>query len=96
MTDAHETVRAHVLVGGRVQGVGFRAFACRQAKHHGLTGWVRNVVDGRVESEVQGVRPSVDDFLRDLERGPALSSVDHIQIDWVEPKCDETGFEVRY
>ena len=96
MTDSHETVRAHVLVSGRVQGVGFRAFAFRRAHAHGLAGWVRNLIDGRVETEVQGSRLRVDSFLEDLRCGPSLSSVEHIDLYWVELGREETDFEVLY
>ena len=89
-------MRVHVFVTGRVQGVGFRAFVCRQAEQQGLTGWVRNVVDGRVESEVQGPRAVVSNFLRDVERGPTLSSVTQIEIDWVSPGQEDTIFEIKY
>ena len=96
MTDSHETVRVHVLVSGRVQGVGFRAFTSRQAHAHGLAGWVRNLIDGRVETEVQGSRFGVDRFLEDLRRGSGLSSVEHVDLYWVEPGGGGTGFEVLY
>jgi len=95
MTDSHEIVRAHVFVSGRVQGVGYRAFVCQQAELHGLTGWVRNVVDGRVESEVQGDREAVDSFLQDLQRGPMWSIVEHVEIDWMEPGRHESCFEIK-
>ena len=96
MTDLDESVRAHVLVSGRVQGVGFRAFISRQAHARGLAGWVRNLIDGRVETEVQGPRFSVDRFLEDLRRGPSLSSVEHVDLYWVELGGGKTGFEVLY
>ena len=96
MMDLHETVRAHVLVSGRVQGVGFRAFTSRRAHTHGLAGWVRNLIDGRVEMEVQGSRFSVDRFLEDLSRGPTLSGVEHVNLYWVEPGGGGTDFEVLY
>jgi len=96
MTDFQQTVRVHVLVSGRVQGVGFRAFVCRQAEQLGLSGWVRNMVDGGVEAEAQGPKEGVDGFLRDVERGPTLSHVEHVDVDWVAPGQDDTGFEVKY
>jgi len=96
MTDSHETVRAHIFVSGHVQGVGYRAFACQQAKHHGLHGWVQNVMDGRVEAEVQGDREALDSFLQDLQRGPTWSSVEHVAIDWMELGKSERGFEIKY
>ena len=94
MMDSHESVRAHVLVSGRVQGVGFRAFTSRRAHTHGLAGWVRNLIDGRVETEVQGSKFSVDCFLEDLRRGPSLSSVEHVDLYWVQPGIEETSFKV--
>jgi len=96
MTDSLDTVRAHVFVSGRVQGVGFRAFVDRQAQHHGLTGWVRNVMDGRVESEVQGGQEPIDGFLQDLNRGPTWSNVEQVTIDWIQPENHETSFEIIY
>lgn len=96
MTDLHETVRVHVLVSGRVQGVGFRAFTCRQAEHYDLSGWVRNLPDGRVEAEVQGPQIDVDRFLEDMHQGPRFSNVDQVEKIWVEPDSKSTGFEVLY
>ena len=96
MTDSYETVRAHVLVSGRVQGVGFRAFTFRQAHAHGLVGWVRNLIDGQVETEVQGSKFSVDHFLEDLRRGPNLSNVEHVDLYWIEPGGGRNDFEVLY
>ena len=49
-----EKVRKHIIFSGRVQGVGFRYTACYLARPLGLTGWVKNLTDGRVEAELQG------------------------------------------
>ena len=89
-------VRVHVWISGRVQGVGFRAFVCQQAEYHRLTGWVRNVGDGRVESEAQGHWETVDGFLRDLEQGPSRSDVGQVEVTRVEPRNNESSFEVMY
>jgi len=89
-------VRAHVLVSGQVQGVGFRAFACRQAVHHGLTGWVRNMSDGRVETEAQGSREAVERFLRDLKQGPSCSQVENLEVNWIDVSDKEAAFHVVY
>ena len=91
-----EIVRAQVFVTGRVQGVGFRAFVYRQAELQSLTGWVRNVVDGRVELEVQGPKNVVDNFLRDVERGPTLSSVTGVEVSWVSLSQKDASFEIKY
>ena len=87
---------AHLVVMGRVQGVGFRAFTCRRASHYGLTGWVKNTVDGRVESEAEGSQTAVDEFLRDLKQGPPWSSVEEVEVNWIESRNNETAFEVVY
>ena len=59
------SVRARIFVGGRVQGVGFRAFAARTATRLDLVGGVRNLDDGRVELDVEGRRTVIEALLRD-------------------------------
>src|SRR5207247_9573975 len=70
-----DIVAAEVVVSGDVQGVGYRAFTQRAAKDLGLSGWVRNLYDGRVQVEVEGPRAKVEELLARLRRGPALASV---------------------
>ena len=67
-------------IGGRVQMVGFRAFAQYEATERGLQGWVRNCRDGSVEVLVEGAQPEVDDFLSALRRGPAAAIVDTFEL----------------
>lgn len=62
-------IRMRYIFKGRVQGVGFRYTACRQAEHLGLTGWVRNENNGSVTVEVQGERGTIGTFLEMLENG---------------------------
>ncbi len=75
-------VRAHILVVGRVQGVGFRAFAARTATRLNLVGGVRNLDDGRVELEVEGGKTVIEDLLRELKVGPPASHVRTIAVEW--------------
>ena len=56
-------VRKHIYFSGRVQGVGFRYQSAWMARRLGLTGWVRNCSDGRVEMEVQGERTAIEKLL---------------------------------
>jgi acylphosphatase len=70
-----ETKRYHLLVSGRVQGVGFRYFTRDSARALGLSGWVRNVRGGGVEVEVEGGRVVIDRFIEELRQGPPLSRV---------------------
>src|SRR5690348_8779139 len=60
----------HFIVRGRVQGVGFRFFAEREARRAGVHGWVRNRADGAVETLAIGERGALENFRRRLEQGP--------------------------
>lgn len=66
----------HVMIRGRVQGVGFRALVEREALRRGLQGWVRNCRDGSVEAVFAGEPPLVADMIQVCRRGPHLSRVD--------------------
>ncbi len=70
-----EIVRVRALLAGRVQHVGFRAWACDQAERLGLTGTVENLLDGRVEVVFQGKRDCVDEMKVKLKRGPTMALV---------------------
>ena len=61
-------IRKHILFEGRVQGVGFRWRASLTAQRLVLTGWVRNLSDGRVEMEVQGKQTTIGALLAELQR----------------------------
>ena len=73
----------HVVIRGRVQGVGFRWFVLEAARHAGLAGWVRNRHDGSVELEAEGPAAALDDFRQTVARGPSgavVSSVDEVAV----------------
>ncbi len=79
-----EQVRVHVFVKGRVQGVCFRTYTQEQAEGLSLTGWVRNLRDGRVEVLAEGVKKDIDKLLDWLHIGPPGSHVtklDHLNED---------------
>jgi acylphosphatase len=73
-----DTVRRHVIIRGRVQGVGFRAWTEYTAVQRGLTGWVRNRQDGSVEAVFIGEAIAVEAMLADCRRGPAGARVDKV------------------
>lgn len=82
------------IVGGRVQGVGFRQAVAGKALVLGLRGWVRNREDGRVEGCVSGeVSAAMDEFRAFLDTGPAAATVTACDWDTCEP-VDEQGFRV--
>jgi acylphosphatase len=68
------------LISGRVQGVGFRRFAQARASAWGLTGWVRNLRDGRVEALAAGAEPAQADLKRELAQGPPGSRVAGVDV----------------
>ena len=78
MNDLPRLVRVHLLVAGRVQGVGFRRFVVREARARSLAGWVRNRDDGAVELEVAGAARDVETLVRSVERGPPGAVVQRI------------------
>jgi len=84
----------HVLVSGRVQGVGFRWYARKWAEELGLAGWVRNLPDGRVEVWLEGKEKSVEAMLVWLERGPPAAHVKNVEV--IERTGEGlTAFDVR-
>ena len=90
------TVRAYVVVSGRVQGVGFRAFTQHQANTRQFVGWVKNVSDGNVELEVEGPRAGIEEFLVALRQGPPFSKVSGIKVEWTLAHGAESDFHVLY
>jgi acylphosphatase len=87
--------RLHAVVSGKVQGVGFRNFVELRALSLDLTGWVRNLYSGEVEVTAEGPEDTLGYFLTDLERGPQMSRVTDVQVDW-QPATDEfPSFDVR-
>ena len=88
-------VARRYVIGGRVQGVGFRFFTEAAAAREGVNGWVRNLPDGRVEVQVEGEREAVDRIEAALRRGPASARVDRIDVDDLVPSGRTTGFSIR-
>lgn len=75
----NETLRTHVMVTGRVQGVGYRAWCAEAAQARGLTGFVRNRRDGAVEAVFAGPAEVVAAMVAACWTGPAAARVDHVQ-----------------
>ena len=90
------TVRAHLFISGLVQGVFFRAFTRNVAAKLGLTGWVRNLTDGRVEAVLEGNREVIETAVLECRRGPVGSSVSDVSVEWDNATEGLRGFEIRY
>jgi acylphosphatase len=78
---------ARIIVEGRVQGVGFRAFVAREAGRLGLAGWARNRRDGSVEILAAGPAPAVETLVAAARRGPPASRVNRLTVE----DADETA-----
>ncbi len=86
--------RIHVILAGRVQGVFFRRSAVDVAERLGLSGWVKNRPDGRVELEAEGPDEALDALLAFCRRGPQGARVDELVVVHHAPR-GEAGFRVR-
>jgi acylphosphatase len=89
------TARAHMVVRGLVQGVGFRWFVARRANAIGLTGYARNLIDGAVEIEAEGDRSLVEALIGDVRVGPRSAHVQDLVIQWKEPSHESGQFIIR-
>lgn len=88
--------KLHVFVQGRVQGVFFRESTRREASALGLSGWVRNLPDGRVEASFAGSREACERALAFVHAGPPAASVTGVEEHWEElGEPPAGGFEVR-
>jgi acylphosphatase len=76
--------QVHIFIKGEVQGVGFRQFVVKNGRKLGLTGWVRNLSDGRVEGLFQGEKKQIETLLSLCRKGPFLSVVESVSEDWTD------------
>jgi len=88
--------RFHALISGRVQVVGFRAFAEARALRCGAAGYVRNLSTGQVEVVAEGDRSLLEEFLADLKKGPRGARVSDVFVNWETPRQEFDDFSVRY
>jgi acylphosphatase len=84
------------IVSGRVQGVGFRYRACREAERLGLSGWIRNDDDGSVEVVAEGEASAVDSFASWLEAGPPGAFVENLSLTPRAPTGYYRGFSIEF
>ncbi len=82
------------FVSGTVQGVGFRYFVQNKAHEHGLSGWARNLDDGRVEVYAVGPQKSLSQLAAALHLGPRMADVRHVE-EREAPVENLSGFSVK-
>ena len=92
---ARDHVRAHVFVSGMVQGVSFRWYTTQQARAHGVSGWVRNLDDGRVEAVFEGSSAAVEALVSWCREGPRHARVSAVDVAWEDPE-DLSGFDLDF
>lgn len=88
--------RVRIFVSGRVQGVCFRMYTEQEARKLGLTGWVRNLTDGRVEILAEGEPGMIDDLVAWSRRGPVMAKVTDVCLDEEEPLGELGPFSTTY
>jgi acylphosphatase len=89
-------IRYLLIVNGRVQGVGFRFFLQLTANNLNLTGWCKNLINGNVEVEVQGLEKNVASFISTIEAGNHFSRVNHIDLSKLPVIDNERKFVIKY
>jgi len=88
------TVRVHLKIYGRVQGVCFRHFCCEEALRIGLKGYVRNNDDGGVEAVAEGDENDVRAFAAWCRRGPPFASVTKLEENYEQPSGEYNSFSI--
>jgi len=86
--------RAKII--GRVQGVGYRFFAEDVARRLNINGYVKNLYDGSVEVYAEAEKEILEQFIEELERGPGLSRVDKVEVEWLNKKPEYQNFRIVF
>jgi acylphosphatase len=86
----------HLIVHGRVQGVGFRYFTQTKAQDLGLVGWVKNLWDGTVEIKAEGPKQKLKRLVNAVRRGPSTAWVEQVEQEWGAPTKAFTNFTVKH
>lgn len=88
--------RARIFIAGKVQGVFYRDHTQRWASALALSGWVRNLPDGRVEALAEGEKEDIENLVAKLKKGPPLSRVENVHTEWEEYKAEFLDFRITW
>ena len=86
----------YVRISGKVQGVWFRASTKQEAEKIGVTGWVKNTLDGEVEAIFQGTKEKIQLIIDWCHHGPLLSNVTNVIVKDIDPNEIYSSFSIRY
>jgi acylphosphatase len=89
-----EKVATHIIVHGRVQGVGYRVWTAKQAQKYGLNGWVRNLQSGSVEILVTENESELAEFIQGLHKGPVFAKVEQVVSKTVKDAAGASQFSI--
>lgn len=89
-------IRAHIFVSGKVQGVWFREKTKKKAEKLEVTGWVKNLLDSRVEAVFEGDRNRVEEMVNWARKGPIWAKIEALDVVWEDYQAEFEGFEIRY
>lgn len=89
-------VRAHILVSGRVQGVFFRSETRDEAVKKNVSGWVKNMPDGRVEAVFEGEKENVEKMIEFCKMGPPGARVTKVDVHWENFTGEFKNFTIKY
>lgn len=88
--------RAHIFVSGKVQGVFLRYNTRREAQKLGITGWIWNLPDGRVEAVFEGEKDKIEKIIEWLRKGPTFTKIEKVEVKWEKPKNKFKDFRMTY
>lgn len=89
-------IRLHLLVEGRVQGVGYRFFTKETAEKYNCTGWVKNLPNGHVEAEIQGEENNVQLAISSMRKGPRMGFVNDFTSYAIPVEITDKSFKITY
>jgi acylphosphatase len=84
------------IIHGRVQGVWFRGSTQQKANELGITGWVKNTLEGNVELEAHGEKVQLEVFIAWLFKGPKYSQVEHVDVEWIGSNTQFYSFNIKH
>lgn len=87
-------MQVHIRIYGQVQGVFFRRGAKEEAGQLGLVGWVRNDVDGSVETLAVGPKSNLEKFIAWCKKGPPFAKVESVEVDWSRDESSFDAFDI--
>ena len=87
--------RARIVVEGEVQGIGYRNFVRTRATMQGITGWVMNLDDGRVEAVLEGEKEVIERVIEICRKGPLFARVSNIYVKWEDKLDGYSSFTIK-